>query len=231
MDRGGERYTVATLVGTLWSQTNSRYWWREKHSVITQHQHVHVLVAAGALSASGEWMRSRRRFLFPVRALSKLFRGKFLDALGRSLEAGDLVLAAGTAALAGERARRNLFAALRRHDWVVYAKRPFAGPEAVLAYLGRYTHRTAIGNERLLSLSADTVRNRRHRAPERASLFNARRRRSSQVRTLTLDRPSAIVPSVRIHTRDQRLDIHDHLSGPRTTSHGAFNSQTSRRDH
>jgi len=141
---GGE--IAATLVLHTWGQT------------LTQHLHVHALVAAGALSASGQWLRSRRGFLFPVRALSKVFRGKFLDALGQALDVGDLVLAAGTAALAGARARKDLFAALRRHDWVVYAKRPFAGPEAVLAYLGRYTHRTAIGNERLVSLSANTVR-------------------------------------------------------------------------
>ncbi|MCC6473895.1 MAG: IS91 family transposase [Burkholderiales bacterium] len=140
---GGE--IAATLVLHTWGQT------------LTQHLHVHALVAAGALLASGGWVRSQRGFLFPVRALSKVFRGKFLEAFGDALDGGDLVLAAGTAAFAGGRARSDLFRALRRHDWVVYAKQPFAGPEAVLAYLGRYTHRTAIGNERLVSLSADAV--------------------------------------------------------------------------
>ena len=141
---GGE--IAATLVLHTWGQT------------LTQHLHVHALVAAGALTESGEWRRSRRGFLFPVRALSQVFRGKFLEALGACLAKGALSLAGGTAALAEEGPRRLFLARCRRHDWVVYAKRPFAGPEAVLAYLGRYTHRTAIGNERLVSMSADTVR-------------------------------------------------------------------------
>ena len=123
---GGE--IAATLVLHTWGQT------------LSQHVHVHCLVAAGALDAAGQWVRSRRGFLFPVKALSAVFRGKFLAALGK--------LPAPPA----------LLVALRAKPWVVYAKRPFAGPQQVLEYLGRYTHRTAISNERLVSAQADSVR-------------------------------------------------------------------------
>jgi hypothetical protein len=141
---GGE--IAATLVLHTWGQT------------LTQHLHVHALVGAGALSAEGAWIRARRGFLFPVKALSVVFRGKFLAALGSALERGQLALAGGTAALGAPRAQRALLAELRNNPWVVYAKRPFAGPEAVLQYLGRYTHRVAISNERLVSLEQAVVR-------------------------------------------------------------------------
>jgi hypothetical protein len=137
---------AATLVLHTWGQT------------LSQHLHVHALVAAGALSDEGAWIRSRRGFLFPVKALSIVFRGKFLTALAQALARGQLALCGATSALGEPRAQRALLADLRKHAWVVYAKRPFAGPEAVLQYLGRYTHRTAISNERLVSLEANTVR-------------------------------------------------------------------------
>ncbi len=141
---GGE--IAATLVLHTWGQT------------LSQHLHGHALVAAGALSASGTWVRSRRGFLFPVKALSIVFRAKFLAALVQALDHGRLALLAGTAALSEPRAQRALLAALRKKAWVVYAKRPFAGPKQVLEYLGRYTHRTAISNERLVSVEANSVR-------------------------------------------------------------------------
>jgi len=137
---------AATLVLHTWGQT------------LSQHLHVHALVAAGALSDDGAWIRSRRGFLFPVKALSMVFRGKLLAALARALGHGRLALSAGTAALGQARVQRSLLAALRAKAWVVYAKRPFAGPKQVLEYLGRYTHRTAISNERLVSLETNTVR-------------------------------------------------------------------------
>ena len=139
---GGE--FAATLVLHTWGQTLT--------------QHLHALVVAGALSESGTWVRSRRGFLFPVKALSVVFRGKCLEALAQSLGHGRFALSAGTAALAESHAQRALLAKLRSKPWVVYAKRPFAGPEAVLQYLGRYTHRSAISNERLVSLEPDSVR-------------------------------------------------------------------------
>ena len=141
---GGE--IAATVVLHTWGQT------------LSQHLHVHALVAAGALSEAGTWVRSRRGFLFPVKALSIVFRAKFLAALVQALDRGRLALSAGTAALSEPRAQRSLLADLRKKAWVVYAKRPFAGPGQVLEYLGRYTHRIAISNERLVSFDADSVR-------------------------------------------------------------------------
>jgi len=141
---GGEIAT--TLVLHTWGQT------------LSQHLHVHGLVAGGALSGEGTWLRARRGFLFPVKALSPVFRGKFLAALGTALTGGRLTLWGSTAAIGEPHAQRALLADLRAKPWVVYAKRPFAGPEQVLEYLGRYTHRTALSNERLVSFDARTVR-------------------------------------------------------------------------
>ncbi len=137
---------AATLVLHTWGQT------------LTQHLHVHALVAAGALSGADTWIRARRGFLFPVKALSIVFRAKFLAALREALEHGRLTLSGTTAALAEPHTRRALLALLRAKAWVVYAKRPFGGPAQVLEYLGRYTHRVAISNERLVSADATTVR-------------------------------------------------------------------------
>ncbi len=141
---GGE--IAATLVLHTWGQT------------LTQHLHVHALVTGGALAPDGHWIHPRRGFLFPVKALSTVFRGKFTAGLKRTFACGALALAGSTARLTEARPRVALLAALRAQPWVVYARRPFAGPEAVLDYLGRYTHRTAIGNERLLAFEAETVR-------------------------------------------------------------------------
>jgi hypothetical protein len=141
---GGE--IAATLVLHTWGQT------------LSQHLHVHALVAAGALSESGAWVRSRRGFLFPVKALSIVFRAKFLAALALALARGKLALAGSTTPLGEPSTQRSLLADLRKKAWVVYAKRPFAGPQSVLEYLGRYTHRIAISNERLVSFDADSVR-------------------------------------------------------------------------
>jgi hypothetical protein len=135
-----------TLVLHTWGQT------------LSQHLHVHALVSGGALGADGRWVHPRRGFLFPVKALSKVFRGKFLAALQHAFDAGALALAGSTTALADAATRAALFAALRTQPWVVYAKRPFAGPEQVLQYLGRYTHRIALTNSRLVSLDDETVR-------------------------------------------------------------------------
>jgi hypothetical protein len=140
---GGE--IAATLVLHTWGQQ------------LDQHLHVHGLVAAGALDPQGQWIHSRRGFLFPVKALSIVFRAKFIAALGAALALGHLKLSGGTAALAESRAQRALLATLRQQPWVVYAKRPFAGPEQVLEYLGRYTHRSAISNERLVAFDERSV--------------------------------------------------------------------------
>jgi hypothetical protein len=137
---------AATLVLHTWGQN------------LNQHLHLHCLVAAGALHADGHWIHARRGFLFPVRALSTVFRGKFIAALQCALTAQALNLAGSTSALADSAAQQRLLTALRAHDWVVYAKCPFAGPQQVLDYLGRYTHRVAISNHRLLSIENGEVR-------------------------------------------------------------------------
>ena len=127
---------------------------------LRRHLHVHALMACGALrlnaQASAAWVRPTRgdRFLFPVHALSKVFSAKFMQALRDAEQAS--ALPHDPACCAAQRQQRHR--ALRRHDWVVYAKTPLAGPAAVLDYLSRYTHRTAIGNERLLGIDGDKVR-------------------------------------------------------------------------
>jgi len=137
---------AATLVLHTWGQN------------LGQHLHIHALIAAGALAPDGHWITSRRGFLFPVMALSPVFRGKFVSGLKRLFRAGALKLCASSAPLAHPTAQRRLFNTLHEKPWVVYAKRPFSGPEQVLDYLGRYTHRVAISNNRLVSLNDTEVR-------------------------------------------------------------------------
>jgi hypothetical protein len=118
-----------------------------------RHVHIHALVPGGALSADGDWVAAKHGFLFPITALSTVFRGKFVAALKAARQGGKLQ----EAGLA-DQAWRDLFTAVYRHDWVVYAKHSLGGPEQVLDYLGRYTHRVAISNERIRGMDADTVR-------------------------------------------------------------------------
>jgi hypothetical protein len=119
------------------------------------HFHLHGLVPGGALTFDRrKWVRARHRYLFPVRALSKVFRGKFLDGLHRLFDEGRLVFpdaVPAVAPLAEAPVFRALCAELRRLPWVVYSKAPFAGPDQLLNYLGHYTHRVAISNSRLVS--------------------------------------------------------------------------------
>ncbi|MDP2851880.1 MAG: IS91 family transposase [Gallionella sp.] len=128
-----------TLVLHTWKQDLGR------------HVHVHALVAGGALTATGEWVSPRRGFLFPVKALSRVFRGKFVAALTEQRAAGQLPT------VAGDTEWQRLKAALYAHEWVVYAKQPLGGPEQVLEYLGRYTHRVAISNERIVDMDRNEV--------------------------------------------------------------------------
>jgi hypothetical protein len=118
-----------------------------------RHVHVHALMPGGALSPDGDWVAAKRGFLFPIEALSSVFRGKFVAALKRARQAGKLQQAG-----LADQAWRDLLTAVHRHDWVVYAKHSLGGPAQVLDYLGRYTHRVAISNERILGMDADTVR-------------------------------------------------------------------------
>lgn len=125
---------------------------------LSQHLHVHCVVSGGALGPEGQWIPAKRGFLFPVRALSVVFRAKYLEALQQAFEAGQLDFAGETTALAEPSAFRAFLVKLRAKDWVVYAKPPFGGPEAVLSYLGRYTHRIAISNERLQDCENGEIR-------------------------------------------------------------------------
>jgi putative transposase/transposase-like zinc-binding protein len=137
----------ATLVLHTWGQN------------LDQHLHVHCLVTGGALATEeGRWIPTKRpQFLFPVHALSKVFRGKYLDGLQQAFTQGRLHFAAGTAPFAAPTAFQQWLGQLWTHDWVVYAKAPFAGPQQVVTYLGRYTHRIAISNERLVALEDGMV--------------------------------------------------------------------------
>jgi len=126
---------------------------------LSQHLHLHCVVTGGALAQDGtRWIAAKTGFLFPVRALSTVFRAKYLDALQRAFAQQRLTFAGGTADLASAEAFARFVAALRAEPWVVYAKRPFGGPAQVLQYLGRYTHRVAISNARLVDLQAGRVR-------------------------------------------------------------------------
>jgi hypothetical protein len=127
-------------------------------SAMTHHPHIHMIVPGGGLSPDGgRWIACKPGFFLSVRVLSRLFRRLFLKGLAALHQAGRLAFFGDLAALAGNEAIETALAALRRSEWVVYAKRPFAGPEAVLAYLSRYTHRVAISNSRLLDFDGTTV--------------------------------------------------------------------------
>lgn len=151
---GGE--AAFTLVLHTWKQDLGR------------HVHVHALVAGGALTPSGQWVSPKKGFLFPVRALSRVFRGKFVVALKVERAAG------AWPELLAETAWRQLLRALFAHDWVVYAKEPLGGPAQVLEYLGRYTHRVAISNERIVSMTPREV------------VFRVRGERAGKKRTVRL---------------------------------------------
>jgi hypothetical protein len=121
-------------------------------SAMPHHPHIHCIVPGGGISRDGaRWVSCRPGFFLPVRVLSRLFRRLFLERLLAAHEAGDLQFFNHLAQLANPKAFADLLVPLRKTEWVVYAKRPFAGPEAVLAYLSRYTHRVAIANSRLIA--------------------------------------------------------------------------------
>ena len=127
-------------------------------SALTHHPHVHMIVPGGGLSPDGtRWVSCRPGFFLPVRVLSRLFRRLFLEGLSALHRAGKLAFFGDLEGLADPSAFAAWLAPLRKLEWVVYAKPPFGGPEAVLAYLSRYTHRVAISNTRLVSADADTV--------------------------------------------------------------------------
>ena len=122
-------------------------------SALTHHPHVHGIVPGGGLSLDGQrWVACKPGFFLPVRVLSRLFRRRFLEELGAAYRAGELEFFGEYAQLTDAKAFANWLSPMGQCEWVVYAKRPFAGPAAVLAYLSRYTHRVAISNSRLVSM-------------------------------------------------------------------------------
>jgi hypothetical protein len=126
-------------------------------SAMTHHPHVHMIVPGGGIIPDGQWISSRPTFLLPVRVLGALFRRLFLTRLIQLHDAGRLAFFGKLAGLSDRRAFQRHLAPVRRKRWVVYAKPPFAGPEAVLAYLSRYTHRVAISNSRLIRFDETDV--------------------------------------------------------------------------
>jgi hypothetical protein len=153
-------------------------------SALTHHPHVHVIVPGGGLSPAGmRWIACRPGFFLPVRVLSRLFRRLFLEKLAAAHAADRLRFFGEHVPLADRDAFAAYLAPLRKAEWVVYAKRPFAGPDAVLACLSRYTHRVAISNSRLLALddAGVTFRWKDYRAQGRA-----------RYKTMTLPTPEFI---------------------------------------
>jgi predicted Zn-ribbon and HTH transcriptional regulator len=144
---------------------------------LSHHPHLHCVVPGGGLSLDGRrWIACRKRFFLPVRVLSRLFRGLFLHYLKEAFEQHELEFHGSLAPLSDKRAFTSFLDPLYLLDWVVYAKRPFGGPAQVLDYLGRYTHRVAISNHRLLSVDSTHV------------AFSWRDyRHSNQVRPMTLE--------------------------------------------
>jgi hypothetical protein len=129
--------------------------WNQK---LEHHPHVHCVVPAGGLSPDHRrWIRPRYRFFLPVKVLGRVFRGKFVAALQRAFAEGQLGFYGDLIPLAGTRAFAAFLRPLFRQDWVVYSKPPFGSPQQVLRYLGRYTHRVAISNHRLVSLQGNEV--------------------------------------------------------------------------
>jgi len=122
------------------------------------HPHLHCVVTGGGLSPDGgRWLHARQGYLLPVKVLGRLFRGKFLAGLKEAHGAGQLRLEGSVAGLADRRAFERWLTPLYQKDWVVYAKRPFGGAEQVFRYLGRYSHRVALSNDRLVSLEEGQV--------------------------------------------------------------------------
>jgi hypothetical protein len=125
---------------------------------LVDHPHLHCIVTGGGLTADGKrWKRSRRRFFLPVRVLSRVFRGKFLSLFKRACRSGHIAFCGQTAALQREATFRRFLNDLYAEDWVVYCKPPFGNAEKVLKYLGRYTHRVAIANERIVGMDEGRV--------------------------------------------------------------------------
>jgi Putative transposase/Transposase zinc-binding domain len=145
---------------------------------LLHHPHLHCVVTGGGLSADGnQWISCRAGFFLPVGVLSRLFRRLFLENLLKAFDAGKLQFFSSLESLRERSSFLDYLAPLREAEWVVYAKRPFAGPEQVLDYVGRYTHRVAISNNRLLEIAEGKVTFRykdyRHDAQQKTMTLEA----------------------------------------------------------
>src|SRR5438132_12614088 len=145
---------------------------------LLHHPHLHCVVTGGGLSANGcQWISCRAGFFLPVGVLSRLFRRLFLENLLKAFDAGKLQFFSSLESLRDRSSFLDYLAPLREAEWVVYAKRPFAGPEQVLDYVGRYTHRVAISNNRLLDIAEGKVTFRykdyRHKAQQKTMTLQA----------------------------------------------------------
>jgi len=150
-------------------------------SAMTHHPHVHIIVPGGGISRDGQrWISCRPGFFLPVRVLSRLFRRLFLEQLTALHAAGRLQFFGDHAHLNRRSAFTAYLAPLRKLEWVVYSKRPFGGPEAVLAYLSLYTHRIAISNSRLVTFDNTSV-------TFRWKDYRANGRDQAKVMTLAID--------------------------------------------
>ena len=133
--------------------TSILHTWDQK---LRDHFHLHCVIPAGYLSHDGErWIHSKKKFLFPVKALSRVFRGKFIEQM--ELAFHDLIFPGEIADIGTDAGFRKLKKQLYSKEWVVYSKQPFGGPKQVLEYLGRYTHRVAISNNRILDIENNTI--------------------------------------------------------------------------
>lgn len=161
---------------------------------LMDHPHVHTIVPGGGLSVDGQrWIRSREHFIIPVKVLSRMFRGKMLCFLRQADRDHTLIYVGNSRGLQERKHFDGLMERLYTKEWVVYAKEPFGGPKQVLAYLGRYTHRVAISNDRLVSMSDGHV------------TFQWRDyRRGSAVKQMTLD-ASEFIRRFLLHVLPERL--------------------------
>ena len=135
--------------------TSILHTWDQK---LLDHFHLHCVIPAGYLSNDGDrWIHSKKKFLFPVKALSKVFRGKFMELMEEAFQNNDLIFPGEIADIGTNAGFRKLKKQLFTKEWVVYSKQPFGGPKQVLSYLSRYTHRVAISNNRILDIENNTI--------------------------------------------------------------------------
>jgi len=157
---------------------------------LMDHFHLHVVVPGGALSLDGsQWIASRENFLFRVEPLSEVFRGKFMHYFEKAFEKGELIFPGNTEPLGTQKGFKDLKKRLWAKDWVVYSKKPFGGPEQVLDYLGRYTHRVAISNHRIINVENGKPARHRSRSGEAGGVsFQYRDRKDNDtIKVMTLE--------------------------------------------